>query len=578
MERAKRETAWRSLAPEEAVEELQRLDSWLDLRGWTLRVVDPLFGMKRSWRRAFLEQLVRRPVRARKTWLLIRLDLVEEEDFALMARCNVAPGFGLESGDPAQLRLIRKTGMLSGYLDKMLEVAEWARKYHVPFGANIIAGHPGETEASLRKSAEFMRKLFLDPKGTLGFLSVDPFRLYPGSPIADDLDGWRKRTGLQPHRYPWWEDGDQDFLAEWLAPSHDLTYARRHALTHELFAPIVTALRDNFRYQGPAEDYFVRAVTSQIELFTPERKQRNEALQGLWNGLTRASGEPAAGTTGEAARVVRLPILEQSTPSAPLESGTRDSGNVVEHAGAWLELVFHVLAHVDVGGLPASVFQPAYVRHVEEHLGPISERTLGQDVATLRRLIRGHDEYARLQLLAWLYDDIEGALSHAQFDLAALDPTGVHRSELMPSMVQLGPVAEVLRSAALLEAPYFEKLPPLSFDVRVLRQHLEPIARAAPWLERYELQRADSLTRHGRAMAGTIWVGTPSTKLDVSPEHVAWQVAHEATVSELRQTRLGAPEREIEYDAVRWLGERAAGVGLQHRHAAWLATRTPMTS
>jgi hypothetical protein len=217
MERAKRETAWRSLEPEEAVQELHRLDSWLDLQGWTLRVVD-----------------------------------------------------------------------------KMLKVAEWARKYHVPFGANIIAGHPGETEASLRNSAAFMRKLFLDPKGTLGFLSVDPFRLYPGSPIADDLHGWQTRTGLQPHRYPWWEDGDQDFLAEWLAPSHDLTYARRHALTYELFAPIVTGLRDNFRYQGPAADYFERAVTSQVDLFTPERKSRNVALQALWTHLRRASARARA--------------------------------------------------------------------------------------------------------------------------------------------------------------------------------------------------------------------------------------------------------------------------------------------
>lgn len=82
--------------------------------------------MKTAWRRTFLEELARRPVRARKIWLLVRLDLLEREDLALMARANVGAGFGLESGDPDQVRRIRKVGRLSDYLDQMLRVAEWA--------------------------------------------------------------------------------------------------------------------------------------------------------------------------------------------------------------------------------------------------------------------------------------------------------------------------------------------------------------------------------------------------------------------------------------------------------------------
>ncbi|MEO7096525.1 MAG: cobalamin-dependent protein, partial [Polyangiales bacterium] len=72
MERAKRDVSWRSLEPERAVEEMHRLDRFLDLSRWTLFVADALFGMKKAWRRAFLEGLARRPIRARKTWLLIR--------------------------------------------------------------------------------------------------------------------------------------------------------------------------------------------------------------------------------------------------------------------------------------------------------------------------------------------------------------------------------------------------------------------------------------------------------------------------------------------------------------------------
>jgi radical SAM superfamily enzyme YgiQ (UPF0313 family) len=565
MERAKRETAWRAIEPDEAVEELHRLDAWLDLRGWTLRVVDPLFGMKRSWRRTFLELLARRPVRARKLWLLIRVDLVEEEDFALMARCNVAPGFGLESGDPAQLRRIRKTGMLSGYLDKMLEVGEWARKYHVPFGANIIAGHPGETETTLRNSAAFVRKLFLDPKGSLGFLSVDPFRLYPGSPIDEDLPAWQTRTGLRANRYPWWEDGDQDFLAEWIDPSYELDYARRHALTQELFAPILSGLRQNFRYQGPAADYFKRAVDAQLDQFTPESQSRNANLQQLWTRLAKVTPRtPKHGRTG----VVRLPLLGTGASASVAQS----TPVAIDAAETWLALVFHVLAHVDVGAVPASVHRPAYVRYAEQRLGPASERALGEDAATLRELIRGHAQYTELQLLAWLYPDVQSARADADRDLCDLSPEKHHHGVLLRRLQALGPVVEVLRCAALLEAPHFQRLEPLPFEPGTLQTELARAARAAPWLSGYRVRRADSLTRHGRVWNRQIWVGTPHQELDVAATHVAWQVAHEATVSELQKKSPTQPERELEGDAIRLLRSHATKAGMQDDYTRWLST------
>ncbi len=286
MERAKRDVSWRALEPAAAVEELHRLDQYLDLSRWTLFVADALFGMKQAWRREFLEALARRPIRARKIWLLIRVDLIDEEDLRLMARANVGPGFGLESGDPEQLRRIRKAGKLERYLDKMLTVAEWARKYQVPFGANIIVGHPGETERSLRNSAAYMKKLFLEhPRGTHGFLSVDPFRLYPGSPIDEERESWEADTGMRVHRYPWWEDGDQDFLSEWVDASGELEYRRTQSLVSELFDPILQALPERFAYAGPARDYFMRAIRDQVEHTTRRARLRKLGLWHLWSGL-----------------------------------------------------------------------------------------------------------------------------------------------------------------------------------------------------------------------------------------------------------------------------------------------------
>lgn len=299
MERAKRDVSWRALAPAAALEELHRADRELDLTGRSLRILDPLFGLRKEWRREFLEGLAARPVRADKVWLVLRADLVEREDLALMARANVACGFGLESGDPDQLVRIRKTGRLSGFLERMLEIAEWARELNVPFGANIITGHPGETEASMRTSAAYMRKLFLDPRGTHGFLAADPFRLYPGAPIEVELEAWQRETGMRVHRYPWWRDGDQAFLSEWIDPSDTLSYLQTERLREELFAPILREIPERFAYVGPGREYMRKAPLREARQMAPAYFDERRSLARLWRSIARAEAlEPASAQAG----------------------------------------------------------------------------------------------------------------------------------------------------------------------------------------------------------------------------------------------------------------------------------------
>ncbi|MBL8683398.1 MAG: radical SAM protein [Myxococcales bacterium] len=264
MERAKREVSWRALSIERAVEEIRSLHAFLDLRTWTVYVADALFGMKVSWRRKFLEALARENIPVEKFWLLIRVDLIDEVDLELFHAANCGLGFGLESGDPAHLATIRKAGRLDEYLDRMRKISVWAREHQVPWGANVIVGHPGETPSSIARSAAYLRELFLDPKGVTGFLSVDPFRLYPGSPIDSERSQWEARFGCVFHRPDWWHDGDQEFLAEWVDPSRELTYLERMRLQHEHFGPIVSEIEKNFVYNGPARDYFVRAIRDQV--------------------------------------------------------------------------------------------------------------------------------------------------------------------------------------------------------------------------------------------------------------------------------------------------------------------------
>ncbi len=299
MERAKRCTRWRAWSPERAVDELRRLDGFLDLSRWTLFVTDALFGLKTSWRRSFLEALARRPIRARKVWLLARADLLDREDLEAMKRANVAPGFGLESGSPEQLGRIQKTGSARAFLDHFQAVARWASEIGLPFGANVIVGHPGETEATLRATAAFLEDTFLRSPHTTGFVSVDPFRLYPGSAIDENLASWIEATGMHAHRYPWWEDGDQDFLSEWVDPSADLGFRETLRLRQRLFGPVVHGIAERFRVPEPEEAYFRRSVNEQVALLAPRRRLRTLGLWHLWRELTGVVDE---GLTAEAIR------------------------------------------------------------------------------------------------------------------------------------------------------------------------------------------------------------------------------------------------------------------------------------
>lgn len=282
MERAKRETSWRPLSVERAIAEITTLHDFLDLRSWTLYFGDALFGMRKSWRRQFLEALASRNVPVDKFWLLIRVDLVEDEDLRLFGAANCGLGFGLESGDPGQLATIRKSGRLDDYLDRMVHISERAREYDVPWGANVICGHPGETEASMRTSAAYLAKLFGTPRGTTGFLSVDPFRLYPGSPIDAERGEYESRYGTRFHRAHWWDDGDPEFLSEWVDPSADLDWGRREELQHELLLPVLGAIEGNFVYRGPAREYFLRAVREQVAFASPRRRMHDYDRYYAW--------------------------------------------------------------------------------------------------------------------------------------------------------------------------------------------------------------------------------------------------------------------------------------------------------
>jgi hypothetical protein len=239
--------------------------------------------------------------------------------------------------------------------------------------------------------------------------------------------------------------------------------------------------------------------------------------------------------------------------------------------------VFHVLAHVDVGAVPASCHDTAYIAWAAARLGPATERALGEDARILGGALASHDGLARAQLLAWLWREEADVRAVAHRDLGDLGAPDVADPVALRVIQELGAAVEILRAAAELELPRLGAIDPAPAEraARALADALAETARAAPWLLRMQVAMVRSLPRRGRVHHTAIFIGAPSVA-GAEPEHAAWQAAHEATVIEVERSphgRSGPSTFEaVEREALGLLRSRARRAGLADAHARWLAT------
>ena len=275
MERAKGEASWRAFSPGRALDELERLAARVDLAPWMVNVADPLFGFQRAWRREVVEGILARGIQPRQFWTLTRADDLEAVDVELLARARFSIGVGLESGSPRMLRIIGKSRQPERYLDAMLRLASLAREHSLSWAANVIVGHPGETPESMQATARFVERLYLEASETCGWLSVDPFRLYPGSGVHTEMAHYEREHGTVFHQPRWWQGWyDHAFRAEWVDPGRSLDFAGRVASMQALYGPLLERVQGRFRGQGREVDrVFERSMAEQRRFMDPAMGQ-----------------------------------------------------------------------------------------------------------------------------------------------------------------------------------------------------------------------------------------------------------------------------------------------------------------
>jgi len=280
MERAKSGYKWRPYDPERAVDELVRLGRYTDLSRWVVNIADPLFGFRRRWRREVLEGILAKGVAPRQFWTLTRSDDLEDDDVALLVRARFSVGVGLESGSPEMLTRMQKGNQPGRYLDAVRRLARLARARGLNWAANVIVGHPGETRRTMEETRDFVTELFTSAKETCGWLSVDPFRLYPGAQVHQERAAWERETGAVFYHPTWWRRWyDGAFRAQHIDPSSELTYAERVNFMHDAYAPLVAEVQARFRGQGRSVDrVFERSLAEQRRILGDARRSRMLAM------------------------------------------------------------------------------------------------------------------------------------------------------------------------------------------------------------------------------------------------------------------------------------------------------------
>jgi radical SAM superfamily enzyme YgiQ (UPF0313 family) len=163
-----------------------------------------------------------------------RVDYVDEEMLMLMgqAGCRLI-SWGIESGNEQILRHARK----GAYPDKAERALRWAKKAGIMNWGYFIIGLPQETEATIRQTIDFAKKLPLD---IALFHVAAP---YPGTPFFFEVvkEGWF-RPGTR------WEQVDMDkgtVLDYPGLPAERLLYWQKRAFREWAFrpGPIITYLK-----------------------------------------------------------------------------------------------------------------------------------------------------------------------------------------------------------------------------------------------------------------------------------------------------------------------------------------------
>jgi anaerobic magnesium-protoporphyrin IX monomethyl ester cyclase len=220
MERAKKR-GWRALSPDSAISFIDRLVEQFNPPA--IAISDACFGMKRNWRREFLEKFKKRNYQ-KKFLIETHPNLIEKEDIDLLAGINIEMQLGLETGSPLMQRIMKKPGDPEKTLRHFVEISNYCNEKKVLHRGNLIMNHPGETRATVDQTIRFVKQL-CERKENYLFWAVGPFGLFPGSEVHLNFNYYKEKYGTEVMYPEWWKkEKDPYSSASCVLPSRDFTW------------------------------------------------------------------------------------------------------------------------------------------------------------------------------------------------------------------------------------------------------------------------------------------------------------------------------------------------------------------
>ncbi|MBN2151978.1 MAG: cobalamin-dependent protein [Candidatus Lokiarchaeota archaeon] len=204
---------WRSYSPARAKLEIETAFSFLatlpgndPLRGKCKSVLgfcDPTFGYNQAWRDEVLSFLKEENPGFHMV-AESRLDILRCKDIKAFKDANVTLVVGLESGSKDTLVRMKKTTSPTRYLERMADIAGWARDLGHHIVSNMVYNFPGDTRETVEESFSYLATLV-----EKGVLFNTPFPLYflcPGDKVFSNMSYWEENYGSRFYYKEWWKD------------------------------------------------------------------------------------------------------------------------------------------------------------------------------------------------------------------------------------------------------------------------------------------------------------------------------------------------------------------------------------
>jgi len=153
---------YRTHSPEYVASEIEAI--YRRFRRDELVIMDDLFFIEKG-RLERIKNLLRKKKLTQKMRFEVigRADLFSEEIPKILSQMNVfAISFGMESGSEKILRWLKNDTVTTDQIRKAVKIA---KKYQMEVLGTFMVGSPGEKEADIKKTVDFIRQLDLDQVG-----------------------------------------------------------------------------------------------------------------------------------------------------------------------------------------------------------------------------------------------------------------------------------------------------------------------------------------------------------------------------------------------------------------------------